>query len=779
VSLTASERELMGVYGISAKDGGFSVRGFVFKTLDQAVSWAKRSGSSLTSEPRLPITAGDRFRWPVREPSAPPPPPPPRQSPRWDEPVSAAAKAAGKPRWVAGPVRMELGGISLDAEMIYVGKADRYAYPRNNALIDPTLPVSRQGDPQGTTLSYWGSYQDLRPTARRTFLEWLARGRSDPGTPIGYVFIFFYGLEWRLLHEGSREEAGRLAQEVSRLLEIYGSNGSFRSYAERFLDVALLLAKGKAERVEPSIALARHWEMPLRVRVYLGSLLAEEEPLDADAALLWVLGAPDTSLRTPASRCFEELRQLWEIRFGEAYPVGLSVRPPKARIKHAYRAASGGFTNNVSIDQLPDIGTVSAPLGRLRALLEACTDELDPLSRLLGRQPEARGSIAAAVVAPRPLLDGPLGEGLRICSRAIAERVGGQGAAIPAREVLSLLEIECPKPEAKVSAATFRQLAALLDSVGYGFEPDRRYGCSLAVTGNSKLFLFAAAGGGRVDPERPSYDAARTMIEIAALAALADGQAVPVELQSICRDLASLPDLDEVDRTRLAAHAEALLADPPKRKEAIARMAALPLQERRRVTQCAVAAILADGHVLPAEVRFLEHLHTALGLPQEEVYSALHRGSVEEDQPVRVTGAETAPDGRTGAKTSEVVRIDAARLERIRGETSAVSALLAGIFVEEEEARPAAPAPTPAVTVRFDGLDAAHAELLWVLVQRPLAWDEFEEQAKGAKLLPAGAIETINEWGFEMLGEPVIEEEDPVGVASHLAEQLAAMGAQA
>jgi hypothetical protein len=208
-------------------------------------------------------------------------------------------------------------------------------------------------------------------------------------------------------------------------------------------------------------------------------------------------------------------------------------------------------------------------------------------------------------------------------------------------------------------------------------------------------------------------------------------------------------------------------------------MAALPLQERRRVTQCAVAAILADGHVLPAEVRFLEHLHTALGLPQEEVYSALHRGSVEEDQPVRVTGAETAPDGRTGAKTSEVVRIDAARLERIRGETSAVSALLAGIFVEEEEARPAAPAPTPAVTVRFDGLDAAHAELLWVLVQRPLAWDEFEEQAKGAKLLPAGAIETINEWGFEMLGEPVIEEEDPVGVASHLAEQLAAMGAQA
>jgi hypothetical protein len=118
----------------------------------------------------------------------------------------------------------------------------------------------------------------------------------------------------------------------------------------------------------------------------------------------------------------------------------LSVRRPKARIKQAYRATSGNFTNNVSIDQLPDITTISAPLGRLRALLDACTDEFDPLSRLLGRQPEARGSIAAAAVAPRVLLNGLLGEGLRACSRATADRAGGQGLAIPAREVLGLLE---------------------------------------------------------------------------------------------------------------------------------------------------------------------------------------------------------------------------------------------------------------------------------------------------------------------------------------------------
>lgn len=780
VALTASECELMSAYGItSADDGGFSVRGFVFKTLDQAVSWGRRSGRSIPAEPRLPIGADDRFCWPVREPPAPVTPPAASRPSRWISPPPPAPKTSGKPRWIGPPTHMEIGGVSFIAEMVYVGTAGRYEYPRNNSLIDPQLAVGRYGDPQGSTLSYWGCYQDLHQSARRTYLEWLAGGRSDPSMPVGYVFIFFYGLEWRLLHEGRREDAAVLVDEVRRLLAIYGDNRSFRSYAERFLDVGVLLAEGTAEPIEPTLALARHWEMPLRVRVYLGSLVGQGQPLDADAALLWVLGTPGASLRTAATRCFAELRELWAIRFRETYPQGLAVRQPKARIKHAYRAASGAFTKDVSIDQLPDITTISAPLGRLRALLEACTDELDPLSRLLGRQPEARGSIAAAAVAPQALLDGPLGDGLRVCSQAIADRAGGQAAAISVREVLGLLEIDCPKLEGRVSAATLRQVAALLDSVGFGFEPDRRYGCSLTVTGASKLFLFPAAGGGRVDPERPSYDAARTMIEIAALAALADGQAVPVELQSICRDLASLPDLDEVERTRLRAHAEALLADPPKRKEAIARMVALPLRERRRVTQSAVAAILADGRVLPAEVRFLEHLHTALGLPHEDVYSALHRGSVEEDQPVRVAGQEVAPGARAGAAAGEAVRIDVARLERIRGETSAVSALLAAIFVEEEEAKPTAPAPTVAVAVRFDGLDTAHAELLWVLVQRPLAWDEFEEQARGVKLLPAGAIETINEWGFEMLGEPVIEEEDPVAVASHLADRLAALGAGA
>jgi hypothetical protein len=678
------------------------------------------------------------------------------------------------------PEAVEIGGLSLVLEMVYVGKGEKYGYPRNHSLIDPQLGVAQGGDPDGKTLSYWGSYQDLHQTARRTYLQWLDGGRSDPATPIGYVFIFFYGLEWRLLHEGEREDAPAIAAEVRRLLEIYGQNHSFRQYAGRLLDVAELLAAPKAEPIEPSLAVFEgRWEMPLRVRVYLGDLLENGKPFGPDDALLWLLCTPETYLRTPASRCFAELRDLWAIRFAEAYPKGLAVRAPKARIRHAYRAASGGFHQELTIDALPDIGSVSAPLTRLRALLNACTDELDPLSRLLGRRPDARGTMAAAALAPAELLAGSLGEGHRRCSKALGELLGDAPAApVSVREVHRLLELECPEGDGRVGAAPLRQMAASLDSLGYGFEPDRRYGCTLPVGCNSNIVIFAAAGGGRVDADRPAYRAARTMIEIGALAALSDGVAVPAELECIRRDLASLSDLDQVERSRLTAQAEALMADPPKRKETIARLAALPVAQRRRVTQAAISAVLADGHVLPAEVRFLEGLHTALGLPQDEVYSALHRSTVLTDEPLPV-GEEGAGKPAFASPGGGGLTIDAARLARIRGETTAVSQLLATIFVEEEAPAPiAAPAATQ-VPVRFEGLDGAHGELLWTLVQGPLAWEAFEEQARSAKLLPAGAVETINEWGFEVLGEPVLEEDDPISVAEHLIGQLSGLGGRA
>ena len=778
-TVSPAEQELMAAYGVELADNGFRAAGYVFTSLDQAIGWARRrqTSSSQSAGPRL-MSHGHTDG--IQLPRAPLPSPAsvgdllgkvaaPRTSDR--------AKSQGI-RWLSEPTTISIGGMTITAEMIFVGQVGRYDYQSNNALIDPTLKVGMIGDPHGTTLGYWPSYSRLDPRARRSYLEWLNGGRSDPNAPIGFVFLFFYGLEYRLLKDGVHEDAPAILREVRRLFELYGHHPSFRRYAGALIEVAELIKGNAADELVPTPEIGMHWEMPLNVRVALGRKVGNGEALTALDALTWVLASPETYLRTPAQRCFAELRELWSKRFQTVYPDGFKVEPPKARIKHFYRAASANFTADIALDGLPDVSGLQGPVKRFRTLLERCVEDLDAYSRFLGRNPEKRQSVAAAILLPTEIQDGHAGQELRSRRQKLAELVG---SAMPPRtgDILDLLELELPASGAKVPLGTLRQMGTLLDLMQTGFEPDRRYGASSAITADTKLVLFHAEGGAKVEADEPSYVAGRTMAEIAALAAVSDGVAVPIELDSICRDLASLPALGPVERERLAAHAAALLHDPPKRKEAIKRLGVLPQAVRQRILQSAVAAILADGRVLPAEVRFLEGLHTTLGLPQEDVYASLHRASVRDDEPVTVAAEERTAGVPLPSQPNAVglVQIDVSRLDRIRSETLEVSGLLADIFVEDAE--PTAAKPIAQGVSRFERLDATHADLLWQVILQPVPFEEFETHARTMRLLPEGAIETINEWGFETLDEAVIEMEDLVYVHEHLVDRLRSMGEQA
>ena len=47
-------------------------------------------------------------------------------------------------------------------------------------------------------MTYWPSYSEISSAARTAYVDWLASGRR-PGAHIGYVFLFFYGIERRVL----------------------------------------------------------------------------------------------------------------------------------------------------------------------------------------------------------------------------------------------------------------------------------------------------------------------------------------------------------------------------------------------------------------------------------------------------------------------------------------------------------------------------------------------------------------------------------------------------
>jgi tellurite resistance protein len=276
------------------------------------------------------------------------------------------------------------------------------------------------------------------------------------------------------------------------------------------------------------------------------------------------------------------------------------------------------------------------------------------------------------------------------------------------------------------------------------------------------------------------------MVDVAALAAVADGKVEASEFEAIKAEIRAFPGLSGVERGRLMAHASTLLADVPGQKLAMQKLRRISSGARDNVIRSATTAILADGYASPDEVKFLERLFKSLGLPVAEVYSVLHRGSVVVDGPVaviperRATGIPIPP--RPAANPVPGLQIDQARLARIRSETSAVSELLAGIFVEEE------PIQTQQASVQagdpsggrsdFEGLDAAHSSLLSeLLAAGEMDRRRFEEVARSLRLLPDGAIETINDWVFERFDEPLIEDEDAISVVDRIRMEL--QGAEA
>ena len=250
---------------------------------------------------------------------------------------AAVQRAAGDVVWVPAGQLVRIGGCSISGGLIYVGRelAAVTGGGPDPALIDPGLGIDHQvADYAGAKMGYWPSYSRIAPACRAAYLQWLADGRHAPHAYIGYVFLYFYGLERRLLVDEQKSASARsereiLLTEVRRLIGIYGTNGSFRGYAEGLL--AYMTADDAQRRYLSSPPARRHgWEVPFELRLGLGQLAADARPVPADWALAWLRLHPEGWLRTPATRCPAEFDEVFTRRYHERYGAGLQVEPGSA-----------------------------------------------------------------------------------------------------------------------------------------------------------------------------------------------------------------------------------------------------------------------------------------------------------------------------------------------------------------------------------------------------------------------------------------------------------------
>lgn len=697
---------------------------------------------------------------------------------------TVAPGRAGNLTWVPAGHVVPVAGQTIPGGMLYVGSrapsGDRQSV--EPALIDPALPVAwKRPDHSGASMGYWPSYDALSPGARAAYLSWLGSGRSQPGAYIGFVFLFFYGLERRFLIDlqasAEHPDTQLIAAEVRRLLSIYGNNGSFRSYASDFLELIGTISARTAPLAPPDWeTMDRSWEVPADVRVALGRYVAAKQPIPAEWALVLLRVHPESYLRTPATRCAKEFDELFVQRYRAQFGPGIVARVPQKRVEVSYRPASGGLRGNYSqrLEDVPDVSDSKSLLDKIRGIESSCTDALDAYSRYLGRNPAGADEPAALGLLPDELL-ATRGGGALDNLRAWGASIAAAGSTVISID--EVVERWSPGRTAKLTKKDAVSLASLLSKFNVGIEPDVRFGGKTPAPGSTAI-VFPLPEQAPTAPT-PQYAASAVLVHLTAVVASADGAADEAERRHLANHLEASLGLDPAECARLDAHFSWLTVGKPSLTGVKAQLEALSAPQRNSIALFLVDLAAADGVVSPEEITMLTKLYKLLGIEEGDLYRTIHSLGTDTG-PVTVRPADpNAPRYAIPAPdtTPQAIHLDPAKVQARLAETATVTALLADIFNEDDS--PVPPPPTPPepaapAALSIDGLDATHSALANQLRTRSTWGRADAEEAATALGLPllAGALDRINEAALDICGEPLVDGDDPLEINDYAAQEL-------
>ncbi|NHO31397.1 hypothetical protein GOB85_02610 [Acetobacter sp. LMG 1636] len=685
-------------------------------------------------------------------------------------------------RWIQPGQSITIHGLTIRDGMVYVGDflailpgTDWMARTPDASLIRPSLKVAQKRPNPIPGMGYWSSYSTITPDQRLMYLHWLASGKCNTDFAAGYAFLYFYGLERRLVLDApAPEEEALLLAEVARLKALYRTDISFQNAATALLDFTqmrdALISPERLENWRPDL-LTLSQDMPAALRVKLGLHVLQGIPLDfelAIAATLFLSPAQGGIRQTIATtRGRPEFIALMRERFNREYPEGFRLRDRKSGHRPlTYNPASHNAPLRFEIDgldHLPDPATLNWT--RLTELCDKARDDLTPFARSVGTDRERADTLAAMLILPP---DFPESDAVR----DFTAWLNGQPGTMPEIPVSDLI-FRClgVRPDTP-TLKQIRDVSATLAHMGYGMEPDPGFG-GRKPDKNIILFRQDTTGSTDASPEKTETFEIASIILAALGPATRDPQQAAALTSSLTASLALRPD----EARRLTARQRTLSPRAQTLTRIRAATDALPSSQHNTLITAALAAVTTlPGDIDPAMVAALEHLYDALALERRDLYTALHHGAAADapraSDPVTVEQTEAAASGHpippaspTSGPASSDILIDMTKVHTLIKETREVDTLLARIY-EDEPAEPVTeplPASQGQNPLRFTGLNPACSRLLETLAtQEEWTRDAFETCALTLGLMPDGALEAINEWAYDTFDEELIEDGEPL-----------------
>jgi hypothetical protein len=632
------------------------------------------------------------------------------------------------------------------------------------ALIDPSLRVYTP-DPSytGQDLPYWPSYTDLSPHARGRFLRWLAEGRQDRQIAIGFVFLFYYGLERRLLADDCpAEERAELIEEIERLRTLYSADVSFGDYSFRLLDFL------RAEDLEPFCVrlddyaappVSRSCDQPFgsTLRVGLGQCAADGMEVPVAWALAWAESQPGYRQRTPAERCRREFEKLFHSEYDKRFPQGQTLRSDGPKIRLDYRPASASFSRSITMQStLPDVTVFDEPGATLQDIAMNCVRQLDAYSRFLRRYPGAEGTGAALALLPESLFGSQVQLVVPDLGEWLDTRLeGGYGLV----DYSTLLARCASLPGDRLKKDSVVQVLQLLERLGVGVEPDPGFETDMPAF-DRPIVLF------RLEEEQPrsastAYVIAVTALTLAIAVRGAEKGVLLEEDESLEGEISKMLDLSPGEKRRLRARRLWLGKTGVNLKSLRKPIAALSTKQREEIGTFLLELAHAGGQVSPAAIDTLTKAYRLLNFNPWRVFSAVHAYATE---PVSVSRGQSVPPQHLvphapGKTISPDSTIDMDKVRAMTSESERVSVLLRDIFLEEDQPGPSI-SPTKENGLGLDGLHFRFLEI--ALTNESWSRADLTGIAKQCQVMVEGAIDRLNDLALDRYQDPLFEGHDPI-----------------
>jgi TerB N-terminal domain/TerB-C domain len=705
-------------------------------------------------------------------------------------------------------------GFKIADGMVYVGHGSPKVNGFDASFIDPSLPVASNSASAGP-LGYWPSYAQISPDCRRRYLEWLSQGKHDPTADLGYVFIYFYGLERRLIVENPEtDEALLLIAEIERLRAIYTGNGSFNAYSARLIEAGTLIYTSVGR--EAGAVSTEHLGNPSPIlALMLASEIAAGRPLSFELAVTALCSLSDFwfAHKQVIQRSRSLFLQVFRSRFQSRFPRGFLAEPRSgSKLTIPYRGALAGLSVDLAaragVHDLPD--PMSSSWAELLSVGNAVAGLVASHLYQVSRYPGWQNSLAALVECPPELRTTVATDGRKwVDSLPI---LGEFNFGEVAKHAIGLENI-------KWTVKHRQEISAALAEVGFSMEPgpdEREH-----LEDSTSVQVFRHSGSAMSRNAEVVSAAAMMVAAIAKTAASAADRIESFWISQIPSRLSLTPDEMTLLRARLAwLRTRSISLTKMKRL-----LEDASSDERAFCAWSATVAVGATGTPEKSRIALLEAMHDTLGVPRARLYAALHAGiataseaadglvviseavaeplhvipqppesAPSQDLPAPISyetaGEPSAPDELpafefqpvtlpsvpaiepeyqntpASRKPSGPIGVDLEKVAKVRAETARTAAILAEVFVDDDESQQGA---QPSEDGPFPGLDAEYAAFLSQLLFRA-EWprDDYDHMASAGGLMPDGAMEAINEWAFEHLDNALLEDGDPVVVNREL-----------